>query len=256
MMHRHYRPRRPLSDHVELLWLLDRTAPSHGSERALPTGTVELVINLGGPGAGFDAIVCGPHSRFFVIDTSQPTVVMGAHFRPGGMAALLGLPVDELHNLQVPLDALWGRRAAELRERLLAVPTVEEKFRLLDRVLSSWLDRQHRHHAAVDHALTAFAGGPRRIGDVVDETGLSPRRFIRLFRDSVGLTPKAFCRVQRFQRAVSLLHDAQDVDWAETAVACGYYDQSHMINDFQDFAGLSPASYLARRGAHMNHVAQ
>jgi AraC-like DNA-binding protein len=256
MMHRHYRAHRPLSDHVELLWLLDRSAPSHGSERALPTGTVELVIDLGGSGAGFDAIVCGPYSRFFVIDTSQPTTVMGAHFRPGGMAALLGLPVDELHNLNVSLDALWGHRAVELRERLLATPAVEAKFRLLERVLSEWLDRQHRHHAAVDHALRAFARGTRRIGDVVDETGLSPRRFIRLFRDSVGLTPKAFCRVQRFQRAVALLHDATDVEWAETAVACGYYDQSHMINDFQDFAGLSPASYLARRGTHMNHVPQ
>ena len=62
--------------------------------------------------------------------------------------------------------------------------------------------------------------------------------------------------MRRFQRAVALLHDAHDVDWAETAVACGYYDQSHMIHDFQDFAGLSPASYLVRRGVHMNHVPQ
>jgi AraC-like DNA-binding protein len=256
MMHRHYRPRPPLSDYVELLWLFDKPVPSHGSERALPTGTVELVINLGPPGAGFDAIVCGPHSRFFVIDTSRPTTLMGAHFKPGGLAAFVGLPLDELHNLHVSLDALWGRRAAELRERLLAAPGPEAKLALLERLLSARIDRQHRRHAAVDHALTSFRRGSRRIGDVVDETGLSPRRFIRLFGDAVGLTPKAFCRVRRFQRAVALLHDTHDVDWAETAVACGYYDQSHMIHDFQDFAGLSPASYLACRGVHMNHVPQ
>jgi methylphosphotriester-DNA--protein-cysteine methyltransferase len=80
---------------------------------------------------------------------------------------------------------------------------------------------------------------------------------IRLFSEEVGLTPKSFCRIRRFQRAVSLLHRAQVVDWADTALACGYCDQSHMIHDFRDFAaGLSPAQYLSRRSALMKHVPQ
>jgi AraC-like DNA-binding protein len=257
MIYRRYRPRPPLSDFVELLWLFDKPVPSHGSERVLPTGTVELVINLADRSTdGFEAIVAGPHSRFFVLDTSQPSSVIGAHFKPGGVSAFLGLPVDQLHNLHVPLEALWGRRAAELRERLLATAGVEERLVLLERLLLAQLDRRHSRPAAIGHALTAFGRGLRRIGDVVDETGLSPRRFIRLFSDEVGLTPKAFCRVRRFQDSVALLHGAHDVDWAETAIACGYYDQSHMIHDFQDFAGLSPARYLARRNLHMNHVPQ
>lgn len=255
MMHRRYRPRAPLSDHIELLWLFERSGAAHASERALPTGTVELVIDLGG-GAGFDAIVCGPHSRYFVIDTSRPTTVMGVHFKPGGMAALLGLPVDELHNLQVPLDVLWGARAGELRERLMATRGAAAKFHLLEHLLSAWLDRRRRRHAAVDHALAAFGHGTRRIGDVVDETGLNSRRFIRLFSDEVGLTPKAFSRVRRFQRTVAVLHGRAEVDWADTAVACGYYDQAHMIHDFREFAGLAPGAYLARRVVNMNHVPQ
>jgi AraC-like DNA-binding protein len=257
MIYRRYTPRPPLSDFVELLWLFQKPMPAHGSERVLPTGTVELVINLGDRSVGgFDAIVAGPHQRFFVLDTSQPSSVMGAHFKPGGVSAFLGLPVDELRNLHVPLEALWGRRAAELRECLLATPGVEDRLVLLERLLLAQLDRRHSRHAAIGHALAAFGGGPRRIADVVDETGLSPRRFIRLFSDEVGLTPKSFCRVRRFQGTVALLHGSHDVDWAQTAVACGYYDQSHMIHDFQDFAGLSPASYLARRAMHMNHVPQ
>jgi len=161
-----------------------------------------------------------------------------------------------LHNLHVPLEALWGRRVGELRGRLLAVEGVEARLLLLERLLVSWLDRRHSGHAAVSHALAAFGRGQRRIGDVVEETGLSPRRFIRLFSDEVGLTPKSFCRIRRFQKTVGLLHCAHDVDWADTAVACGYYDQSHMIHDFRDIAGLSPVSYLARRDVHMNHVPQ
>ena len=164
--------------------------------------------------------------------------------------------MDELRNQHVTLEALWGGRATELRERLLAAKGAEARLLLLERALLFLRSGRIPGHAAVGHALAAFRRGPRRIADVVDETGLSPRRFIRLFSDEVGLTPKSFCRVRRFQRTVALLHHVQAVDWAETAVDCGYSDQSHMIYDFQDFAGLSPASYLARRTEHINHVPQ
>jgi AraC-like DNA-binding protein len=256
MIHRHYRPRPPLSDFIELLWLYEQPTPSHASERVLPTGTTELVINLGDSGRSFDAVVAGPHSRYFTLDTTRPSAVIGAHFKPGGVFAFLGLPVDELHNQHVPLEALWGAHADEMRERLLAADGPEARLCLLERLLLAQLDRERASHAAVGHALLAFRTGRRRIGDVVEETGLSARRFIRLFGDEVGLTPKAFCRVRRFQRTVERLHGATLVDWADTAVACGYYDQAHMIHDFQEFAGLNPTAYLARRAVHMNHVPQ
>lgn len=257
MIYRRHVPRPPLSDFVELLWLFEKTTPSHGSERVLPTGTVELVINLGDATRdGFEAVVCGPHSRFFTLDTSQPTSVIGAHFKPSGAFPFLALPIDELRNQHVALEALLGRQAIEWRERLLATQGAEARLRLLDRLLLLLLQGVQSSHAAVSHALAAFGTTQRRIGDVVDEIGYSPRRFIRLFSDEVGLTPKSFCRIRRFQRTVALLHRAQAVDWADMAVVCGYYDQSHMIHDFQDFAGLSPANYLARRSEHMNHVPQ
>jgi AraC-like DNA-binding protein len=256
MIYRRYVPRAPLSEFIELLWLFENAAPSHESERVLPTGTVEMVINLHERTGSFDAVVAGPHSHFFVLDTSRPTALIGVHFRPSGAFPFVALPLDELRNRHVSLEALWGGRASELRERLLAAEEPEAKLRLLERQLLSLLRRPHSRHAAVSHALAAFSRAPRRIADVVAETGLSPRRFIRLFADEVGLTPKSFCRIRRFQRAVALVHRAQAVDWAETALACGYSDQSHMIHDFQDFAGQSPANYLSCRTEHMNHVPQ
>jgi AraC-like DNA-binding protein len=246
-----------LSDFVELLWLFEKPVAAHASERVLPTGTIELVINLAdGTAGGFDSVVAGPHSRFFVLDTSQPATLIGVHFKPSGAFAFLGPPLDELRNQHVPLEALWGRRAGELRERLIATEGNEARFLLLERTLASWLRVARRRHPAVAHALARFGTGPRRIADVVDEIGMTSRRFIRLFNDEVGLAPKTFCRVSRFQRTVTLLHRSVAVDWAETAAACGYYDQSHMIHDFRDFSGLRPAAYLSRRSEHMNHVPQ
>ena len=106
-------------------------------------------------------------------------------------------------------------------------------------------------------AVGAFRPGPGAASPTsVDETGLSPRRFIRLFSDEVGLTPKCSCRIRRFQRTVALLHRVHAVDWAKRRLPAAIAIGCHMIHDFQDFAGLSPANYLARRSEHMNHVPQ
>lgn len=255
MTYRRHIPRSPLSEFVELLWVFEGALPRHASERVLPTGTLELVINLREEtDRSFDSVVAGPHSRFFMLDTSRPASVIGVHFKPSGAFPFFTLPMDELRNQHVPLEALWGKRATDLRERLLATATDAAKLMLLERALLDLLHRPDRRHAAVGHALTTFYRGPRRIADVVDEIGMSQRRFIRLFSDEVGLTPKSFCRVRRFQRTLALLQHAQTVDWAGTALAAGYCDQSHMIHDFQDLAGVTPASYLSRRTEHANHV--
>ena len=87
------------------------------------------------------------------------------------------------------------------------------------------------------------------------EIGLSPRRFIEVFKDEVGLRPKVFCRVRRFQRVLASIHRQESVEWADVAVACGYYDQAHFIHDFRAFSGINPTAYLERRGRHRNHVA-
>jgi len=92
------------------------------------------------------------------------------------------------------------------------------------------------------------------IADVGDEVGFSLRRFIEIFDNEVGLTPKLYCRIQRFQYAIRLAHRSDEVDWADLAATAGYYDQSYMIRDFQEFSGMSPRAYLKQRGPHLNHV--
>jgi len=92
------------------------------------------------------------------------------------------------------------------------------------------------------------------IADVTERIGLSSRRFIEVFRDEVGLTPKLFCRVRRFQQVLHLIRSGQQVDWASVALTCGYFDQAHCIHDFQVFAGLAPTAYLAHQGEYRNHV--
>jgi AraC-like DNA-binding protein len=269
MLFRHYIPRAPLSNFIEMLWYYDGYAQPHAKERLMPTGTTELVINLRADqirvydrhdtriGHTFKgAVVCGPHSEFFVIDTDEQTSVIGVHFKPGGIFPFLKLPADELHNQHVGLDDLWDPVVTDaLRTQLLEAPTPETKFRVLESALLSQMS-QPASHPAVAFALSYFHDIPHlaKMADVTSKIGFSQRTFIRRFSEEVGLTPKAFCRVRRFQRVLKLIHDAHEVDWLDVSLSCGYFDQAHFIHDFRAFAGINPTTYILQKTPHLNHV--
>jgi transcriptional regulator GlxA family with amidase domain len=91
--------------------------------------------------------------------------------------------------------------------------------------------------------MFANGGNGALVRDVARELGFPQRRFIQMFRSHIGLTPKVFCRITRFQRARILAEKTQLPNWAQLAVSCGYFDQSHLIKDFQLFAGSTPRLY-------------
>jgi AraC-like DNA-binding protein len=183
---------------------------------------------------------------------------MGVHFKPGGAYPFLGAPACELADRHVDLETLWGPSAAELRERLCAAATPIERFSLMEKALTAHLSRPLEHHGAVSLALGTFerTGNSAMVRDVAQHAGLSQRRFIQVFSAEVGMAPKLFCRVRRFQRLLALVRQVPAPDWARLAVSCGYFDQSHLIRDFRALSGLSPTDYLRQRseGVKENHV--
>jgi AraC-like DNA-binding protein len=262
-------PSPPLSDFVGQFWLHEGEEGPNSKDRILPKGTAQLVVNLredsirvydredtGRVERFRGAVIAGPHSEYFVIDTAEQTSCMGIVFKPGGTFPFFKMPASELQNENVALDALWGARAVELRDRLLEAPTPEAKLDVLERAL--WIEavRDLERHPAVRFALREFLTVPhaRTISEVTGQLGLSPRRFIQVFRDQVGLTPKLFCRVRRFQEVLRLVHEGRRTDWTEIALTCGYFDQAHFIRDFRAFSGLSPSAFLAHPREHQNHL--
>jgi AraC-like DNA-binding protein len=265
----HYKPPAPLDRFVHVIWCLEQAPTPHPRERLLPDGSVELVINLHDERVPVysrenldrcevfrGSVVCGPHSQFFAIDTATELNVAGVHFKPGGAYPFLKLPSGELHNLHVGLDSLWGGAAGEMRERLLAAATPEAKVRVIERALLAAAGGAPARHPAVAFALNAFheATETQKIGEVTEQIGLSPRRFIEVFRKEVGLSPKLFCRVRRFQKVLRMISAGRALDWAEIALTCGYFDQPHFVHDFRAFSGINPSSYLADHIEHLNHV--
>jgi AraC-like DNA-binding protein len=261
-----YIPHPLLRDSIEMLWYWEGYHPPHPKERILPGGMMELTINLcdrpfrldyprtGSAQQITGPIAAGPRSEHFVIDTKEPASILAAWFKPGGALRFFGVSAAEIHNLHVPLDILWGRASHELYEKLLQAQSLRERFFILETALCQRLFRGPQQHGAVDYALTVFQKPHGSIADVVERTALSPTRFIQVFREEVGMTPKRFCRVQRFQKALRIMAEKPGSSQVEVALACGYYDQAHFINEFRAFAGITPAEFRPQSREHTSNL--
>jgi AraC-like DNA-binding protein len=235
----------------------------------LPDGAVELIINLGDPqkfchsddysrSISFrHSWISGERTAPIVIDEAGDVHLIGMRLRPGGAWPFLGLPLSEFTGRVVELDAVLGHEIGRLRDDVGEALDDEARFALVE----AWLLQRMRARAqpprAVSYAVDVIrrGGDVVRIGQIADEVGLSHKHLLREFDRCVGLSPKVFARVCSFQRAIDWIGHKPSVDWADAAVACGYYDQAHFIHEFRAFSGLTPASYLAKRGPFLNYLA-
>ena len=263
-------PLAPLRPFVKTLWASDGIADAASSgwrrERVLPTGSMHLVFRLSehplrvyggsddleGREIGL-AIVGGSRSSYYLRDVSQPVRSVGAAFHPGAAGLLLGVPADELAERHTPLDELWGRVAADLRERLAEAGPIERQLDAFEALLAARLPRVRGLHPAVAGALQRLGAGAG-LRTAVEESGYSRRRFIELFRSAVGLSPKRYCRVIRFQSALARVAARRAASWVDVALAAGYSDQPHFNRDFREFSGISPGRYRELGPRSPQHV--
>jgi AraC-like DNA-binding protein len=272
-------PAPPLNAFIASIWYCESPPRPFALQRVLPSGAAQLIVNLKedqtrmyrperGPGAMTTCggtVLSGVSSQYSVIDTAEQECVAGVCFRPGGTVPFFAIPAHELRDAGVSLEFVWGRGgAARLREQLLAAPTPTAKLDTLERAMAGAC-KSCAPDQAVAFALGEFARRPEatRIAAVTARIGLSPRRFIERFAAAVGVTPKRYCRILRFQRALQGADLAgvdstrvylRHVDWTRIAMDCGYFDQAHFIHDFRLFAGITPTAYEAARTQFRNHV--
>jgi AraC-like DNA-binding protein len=259
------RPPNPLlRSWVRTLWYCRAPHVPHRRERVLPNGCMQIILNLsrsyltdcGENGKANRhlprAIVVGTRARYEVVDTADMEELAGILFQPGGFAGLFRERASLFFERLIPLDDVWV--GACLTDRLNEVPTPVEKLRTLDVLLAQILRPGTGRSELVDHAIHLFGKGALSVAQCAQSVGISERRLSQVFHEEVGISPKMWCRIRRFQAAVQALHDGADVPWAELALACGYYDQSHFANDFRAFSGADPTTYSKQRGPWQNHL--
>jgi AraC-like DNA-binding protein len=197
------------------------------------------------PARTLGAFVVGNQARSSLTGMRGHQLGVQVELTPAGALALFG-NVADLNDAVVPLDEALGSRGTRLLDRLSQAPSWGDRFDLIDEAFCAveplplsdevrWLRRQ-----------LELSGGQARVERLMDETGRSRRHVTDRFRRQLGVPPKAYARLLRFEHATSLL-SVQPASLSLTAVAAeaGYYDQSHLNRDFVSLAGMTPGAYAA-----------
>jgi AraC-like DNA-binding protein len=249
---------------VRTLWYCNAPSVPHGRERILPNGCLEILLNLHsdtltdcGVNGAADvqtgrAIVLGARARYEVVDTADMAELMGIVIRPGGFGRFFRERADLFFEQSISLDNVW--REPGLVEDLCEASSPEAKLCRLEQSLVGLLRDDACRSEIVDQAMYLFRRKQLNVAECARSVGVSERWLSQVFREEVGVGPKTWCRIHRFQAATRALHAGVDVAWSELALRCGYYDQSHFANDFRAFSGIDPTTYVALRARWRNHV--
>jgi AraC-like DNA-binding protein len=253
---------RALAPFVASFWV-HRGQLAHRFERVLPAGCMQLLVNLHEDelrdytldghaasrirGTGLQ----GPRTTPVVIDTIGQCEICGVSFVPGGAWPFLGVPASVITDRVIDLSEFWGRHGSVLRDRLLEVRNPAAQLDVLETALLE----QARHFNELDRAIEVacvWVAQGMRVRTVGDRMGLTPRQLIARFRSRIGMSPKLFSRIARFQRVIHAMDG--ETSWVELADRYGFADQAHLIREFREFAGTTPTAYRARSVEARNHI--
>lgn len=260
---RTYAAPKALEDWVACFWTLTSEPDDTGvssSQRVLPDGFPELIVHLGAPYERRQrgrvvqdpsAFVFGQLDEPIELSSNQPVLAVGARLKPTALAEVAACAGRKLTGRAVALDALWGRRGLALERRLRAVGDVETALELLAQELTALRSRRESSHKRqlVEHAVRWIQHNQGRspIQQLIRHLGYSRRHIERLFGEHLGVSPKRYARLQRFQAIQRAALATPDPDWQTLAIDAGYADQPHMIRELRQFSGQSPSAFVRSR---------
>jgi len=183
--------------------------------------------------------------------------LLGIEFKGGGFHRIFGLPAREITDELLEGDAVLGSRMGQLQEQFQAAGSYQELKELAD---SFFLDALFKNQTAGDLRIDKVlhhisdAKAPIDIEWLAEQANMSLRSFEQKFTEQVGLTPKLYSRILRFNHALALKIAMPEKKWTTIAHTCGYYDQMHFIKDFKTFAGSTPNIFLRQLPAPKEEI--
>ncbi|MEM9388823.1 MAG: helix-turn-helix transcriptional regulator [Bacteroidota bacterium] len=243
---------------------------AHAIERLLPDGTLNLLIELADqPQHTYDdndlskkrkfvkSWFSGMQTGYISISSSNRSAMMVVQFKPNGAYPILKMPVSELSNKVLDADLIFGNEIEFLRELILSETLPDPRIRLMEQ----WLCSKYSSVDAIPEAVIQFAVEETMLNPsnanmqaIADRTGYSQQHFITLFKKYVGISPKQYQRIVRFNQVLQEIEYNQKIEWCKLSQELGYFDQAHFIRDFKHFSGFSPKNYLVEKGEFLNYV--
>jgi AraC-like DNA-binding protein len=262
-------PQFPLNQFVDHFIYYEGYNPEHSIDRFLPDGNTEIIMDFSdSPQYIYDnqtlrqiqachnVWASGVRTEFISIPSGKQAAMFVISFKKGMAYPFFPVPMDEMADRVVDADLLWGNDFAFLREYLQEIKEIALKFAAVERFLLKHFQSRLTLNPAVEYALAEIISRPDQINlaRVSQDIGYSQKHFIGMFKRQVGIAPKAYLKIIRFQKAITEIEQRLEVSWTDISQDCGFYDQAHFINDFKFFSGFTPEEYTRRKNDVLNYV--
>lgn len=267
MRYHEYQPPSELANWIKLFWVFECRSNEPVPETIVADGFPELIVHFRSPFAEVDkrgrilgqpiAVACGQLTRPLVLHSSPDAGMIGIRFQPCGMAPFISTPMQSLTDARVPAEHLFAdidQLVDEVIESSNDIQRIAACTRFLYRSIN--VDREN---TSIRRAINQIAGsrGNIPIESLATLTGKSRRSLELAFQQQVGTSPKMYCRITRFRHLYdALTNDGPPASWVQTALDCGFFDQSHLVRDFRQFAGDTPTAFLTDQTLFANSVNQ
>lgn len=242
---------------VTRLWYIASPGPSGEPDIVCPDGTTEIVLHLGDPMrertlAGDVSqpryLLVGQMDRPVTLVATGRAAMVGASFIAGALFHLLPTAQDAFAGRITDAAAVWPAWTARTAEQAASCAHPDAALDVFEAALCELLPSQWQARTdPIAHAVGMLrrSGGTRSIDELAVASQLGRRQFERRFRERVGLSPRLYGRIVRFQRALAGLGRESGAD---IAARCGYADQAHLVREFRRFAGAVPSALVEADG--------
>ena len=262
-------PRSPLDQFIEFFISYEELNPPHKIDRFLPDGNTEIIIDLKDtPQYIYDnetlkekqscrnVWASGVRTKYISIPSGQDSAMFIIHFKKGMAYPFFPFRMRDISDRVIDADLIWGNEFTLLREKLLEEKEIGKRFAIVESFLLKRYLQKLDINPCIAYAVEEISDKPNQtnLGKLYAKIGYSQKHFTDMFKNHVGITPKGYVKILRFQKAISEIEMNKPVRWTSIAQDSGFYDQAHFINNFRSFSGFTPEEYLRKKNGVLNYV--
>ena len=256
-------PSKILAPYIKRYWAIENTLDKDETcvQRIIPTGLAELLLYFtprpkiltDNKYLSDNAALYGQQNDFYDMELTGDLSVFSIVFQPQGLMQFFKFPLHEIYNQNVPLLYLCGQAGRDLEEKMGEAITFEQRVNIAETYLLNLLKNNYAdfEFRRINHVVELIKQtyGSININEIASEICLSRRQFERVFAEQIGISPKQYLKIIRFQFAIFQKQQNIELNMTELSLESGYFDQSHFINDFKSFCGLTPKQYFTENEA-------
>ena len=256
-------PSKALAPYIKRYWAIENILDKGEVcvQRIVPTGFTELLLYftphpkvLNSKKYVSDSVALYGHQNdFYDIELTGALSVFSIVFQPQGVMKFFKFPMHEICNLNVPLQHICGQTGRDLVEKMGDATTFLQRVNIAEGYLWNLLKTNYAdfEFKRITHIadLIKHTCGNISVPQLASEACLGRKQFERIFAGHIGISPKQYLKIIRFQYALFQKQQNINLNLTELSYESGYYDQSHLINDFKSFSGLTPKQYFAKNEA-------